>query len=106
MKLAPAPTSKDQSTAIVGLAVASSADTAKAWVCETMGKTKIEGVIDVYDKYKGKDFNGITVIEFASTEKPVAAMKRFNDGNNVFAESRTYMNRMFQSSIVLSSASS
>ena len=58
-----------------------------------MTKTNIEGVIDVYDKCKSGNFNGMVFIKFASTEKREVAMQQFNAGRNSFAESRTFMNK-------------
>ena len=65
LKLAPAPRNKDKPTALVGgLESASSADAAKSWLKEAMGRAQIEGVIDIYDKSNGQKFNGMVFVCF------------------------------------------
>jgi hypothetical protein len=86
-------TAKDHSTALVGVHGASSAEAAKAWVSDTMGKAGIDGIADVYDKCKGDPFNGMVFVKFSSTEKRNAAIKTFNDTRSSFSDSRAYMNR-------------
>ena len=60
---------------------------------ELLVNAKAEGVVDVYDKCKGNDFNGFIFVKFGSTEKRDAGIKVFNDGQNTFSETRTFMNR-------------
>ena len=94
LRFTPASGGKDQSTAKVGgLEGVSSADAAKSWLREGMAETNIEGVIDVYDKCKGGDFNGMVFIKFASVERRDLAMEKFNDSKNTFADSHKFMNR-------------
>jgi hypothetical protein len=89
LKLAPAPGNKDQPTALVGgLESASSADAAKSWLKEAMGKAQIEGVIDIYDKSKGQKFNGMVFVKFASIDNRDVAIQAFNDSKISFTDSR------------------
>jgi hypothetical protein len=86
--------SKDQSTAVVGgLQNASSADAAKAWLREAMNNINTDGVIDVYDKCKGREFNGMVFVKFGSVEKRDAAITVFNASKTSFADAPSYMNR-------------
>ena len=93
IKASPVPGNKGETTAIVGFQGAPSADAAKGWLKGIMAKTNIEGVVDIYDKCKGKDFNGMVFVRFSSVEKCDVAIKTFNATNSSFEESRTFMNR-------------
>ena len=94
LKIAPVPGSKDQSTAMVGgLQGVSSADAAKSWLSEAVSRANIEGVIDIYDKCKGGDFNGLLFVKFNSAEMRDAAMIKFNAKKNAFDQAPMFMNR-------------
>jgi hypothetical protein len=94
LKISPSPCGKDLSTAVVGgLQDASSAEAAKAWVMEIMNKTGIDGFSDVFDKCKGRDFNGMIFIKFSSAAKRDAAIKTFNDTKTMFSEQIKFMSK-------------
>ena len=93
LKVTPLQGSRDQLTAVVGgLRSASSADAAKSWLREAMRKANID-FIDVYDKCKDREFNGMLFVKFGSAEKRDAAIKTFNETKNAFADDRSFMNR-------------
>ena len=93
LKVSPAAGGKDQRTAIVGgLQDASSADAAKSWLKDAMDKVRIDGVLDVYDKCQGREFNGVVFVKFSSVEKRDLAIRTFNDSTRAFNESRKFMN--------------
>ena len=94
LKISPAQGGNDQATAVIGgLESASSSEAAVSWVKEVIAKRKIEGVISVYDKCKGRAFNGMIFVKFGCVEKRDAAMKVFNDAKSTFAETRNFMSR-------------
>lgn len=96
LKLTPATgnSDTDETTARVGgMEGASSAEAAKTWLKDTMNKANIEGVLDVYDKCKGGDFNGMIFVKFSSSEKREAATKQFNDVQSIFSETCKFMNK-------------
>ena len=51
------------------------------------------GDIDVCDKCKGRDLNGMLFVKFSSIEKRDAAMKMFNVTKSAFNETRMLMNK-------------
>ena len=85
--------SKDNATAVVGgLRGATSSDTAKSWLPESMTKSNIEGILDVYDKCKDEEFNGMLFVKFSTSEKRDNAINSFNAARITFSDAKTYMN--------------
>ena len=58
-----------------------------------MSKAQIEGVIDIYDKSKGQQFNGMVFVKFASVDERNVAIQAFNDSKTSFTDTRKYMNK-------------
>ena len=88
------PSTRYGSTAVVGgLQGASSSETAKTWLKEVMGKANIDGVLDIYDKCKGREFNGMLYVKFVSPDKREVAMAAFNSDKQTLSEERSYMNK-------------
>ena len=76
-----------------GLQSASSAEVAKQWLRGEMAKVSIDGVVDVYDKCKGQDFNGMLFVKSGSNGKRETAISLFNSVRKSFADAPSYMNK-------------
>ena len=76
-----------------GLQGSSSAESANSWLLDVLSKAGVEGALDIYDKCKGGEFNGMFFVKFGSPGKRDEAIKAFGAVRSTVPDSQSYMNK-------------